>query len=242
SLENTRDSIFDAFQRRETFATSGPRIQVRLFGGYEFPEDLNLRDDAIEIAYGTGVPMGSDFPILPTAEADPELFVWAIKDPLSAPIDRIQIIKGWLGDDGETHEKVYDVACSDDKQLNENGSCPGNKAIPNIFTCSYPENVGDSELSTVWRDPEFDPNQHAFYYARVIENFTCRWSSHDALAVDKSIFASGAKPFIRERAWSSPIWYSPAIEPLPAQPVENMSQEEFWNRIIQEIEKHYSTK
>ncbi|NEO80003.1 DUF3604 domain-containing protein [Moorena sp. SIO4G3] len=241
--ENTRDSIFDAFQRRETFATSGPRIQVRLFGGYEFPEDLNLRDDAIEIAYGTGVPMGSDFPILPTAEADPEFFVWAIKDPKSAPIDRIQIIKGWIGDDGETHEKVYDVACSDQKQPNENGSCPGNKAIPNIFTCSYPQNVGDSELSTVWRDPEFDPNQHAFYYARVIENFTCRWSSYDAIALNKSIFASGAKPFIRERAWSSPIWYSPTkVEPLPAQAVENMSQEDFWNRIIQEIEKHYSTK
>lgn len=207
--ENTRESIFNAFKRRETFATSGPRIQVRLFGGYDFPEDLNLRDNAIDFAYNTGVPMGSDLPALPTAESEPEFFVWAVQDPLSAPIHGIQIIKGWLGADGETHEKVSAVACSDGLQPNENGLCPLNGATVDINTCAYSQDVGASELSAVWRDPEFDPDQHAFYYARVIENPTCRWSTYDAIALSRDPLDFDAKPFIRERAWSSPIWYSP---------------------------------
>ncbi|MEB3177946.1 MAG: DUF3604 domain-containing protein [Nostocaceae cyanobacterium] len=242
--ENTRDSIFDAFKRRETFATSGSRIQVRLFGGYEFPEDLNQQADAIATAYSTGVPMGSDLSTPPTVDTAPQMFVWAIKDPKSAPIHGIQIIKGWLGNDGETQEKVYAVACSDGLQPQEDGRCPVNGATVDINTCSYSQDVGASELSAVWRDPDFDPNQHAFYYARVLENPTCRWSTYDAIALVRDPLDFDAKPFIRERAWSSPIWYSPAqvvSEPTP-QPVENVSHEEFWNQIIRQVEKHYSIK
>lgn len=228
--ENNRESIFAALKRRETFATSGPRIQVRLFGGYEFPEDLNLQPDAIATAYSTGVPMGSDLSTPPTVDTAPQMFVWAIQDPKSAPIHGVQIIKGWLGDDGETQEKVYAVACSDGLQPNENGLCPLNGATVDLNTCSYSQDVGAAELSAVWSDPDFDPNQHAFYYARVIENPTCRWSTHDAIALSRDPLNFDVNPTIRERAWSSPIWYSPS-----SQASEQVSSEDFWDRIIQEV-------
>jgi len=212
--ENTRDRIFDALKRRETFATSGSRIKLRLFGGYNFPDDLNERDDAIPFAYSNGVAMGGDLTALPATDAAPKLFVWAMQDANSAKLFGIQMIKGWLDDSGEAQEKVYAVACSDGLQPLEDGRCPLNGAIVNPATCAYANDEdapGDSELSTVWQDPDFDPNQNAFYYTRVLENPTCRWSTYDAIAL--GINPPDEVPaLIRERAWSSPIWYNPNAE------------------------------
>jgi len=206
--ENTRDSIFAALQRRETFGTSGPRIKVRLFGGYNFPTDLNRRNDMVAVGYTQGVPMGGDLPAAPNGNTAPSFVVWATKDANSANLHGIQIIKGWLDANGETQEKVYVVACSDGLQPKADGLCPLNGAQVDLKTCRYSTDVGAAELSAVWRDPDFDPNEKAFYYARVIENPTCRWSTWDAIAagVDPP---ENAKATLRERAWSSPIWYSP---------------------------------
>ncbi|MEB3341780.1 MAG: DUF3604 domain-containing protein [Okeania sp.] len=251
-------------KRRETFATSSPRIQVRLFGGFEFPDDLNERDNALEIAYSVGVPMGGDLNDAPDENVPmdillaPKMFVWAMQDPKSAKLQGIQIIKGWLDESGEPQEKVYAAACSDGYEPGEEDEiCPPNGAAIDINTCAIEQGPlvpGDGELSAVWRDPDFDPNQHAFYYARVIENPTCRWSTYDAIAL--GVYPpTQAPPFIRERAWSSPIWYNPLVskaeplpikvvqpEPLITQPVENMIEEDFWNTIIHQVEKRYSTK
>lgn len=206
--ENTREAIFASLKRRETFATSGPHIQVRLFGGYNFPADLNHRSDMIAQAYRSGVPMGSDLPTAPNAKTAPQFLVWATKDPKSANIHGIQIIKGYLDKSGNPQEKVYAVACSNGLQPKANGLCPLNGAQVDLTTCSYSKNVGAAELSAIWRDPNFDPSQRAFYYARVIENPTCRWSTYDAITL-KVDPPDDIKPTIRERAWSSPIWYSP---------------------------------
>ena len=211
--ENTRDSLFDAMKRRETFATSGPRIQLRLFAGYEFPDDLNERDDAVLVAYSKGVPMGGDLDAPPTADAAPKLFVWAMRDPKSARLHGIQIIKGWLDENDEPQEKVYAAVCAGGTQPQANGFCSRSNVIPNLNTCAYPDDLslGGQELSAVWEDPDFDPSEHAFYYARAIENPTCRWSTYDAIEIGAEL-PDGVPPLIRERAWSSPIWYNPDAE------------------------------
>ena len=211
--ENTRDSLFDAMKRRETFATSGPRIELRLFAGYEFPDDLNERDDAVLLAYSKGVPMGGDLDAPPTADAAPKLFVWAMRDPKSARLHGIQIIKGWLDENDEPQEKVYAAVCAGGTQPQANGFCSRSNVIPNLNTCAYPDDLslGGQELSAVWQDPDFDPSEHAFYYARAIENPTCRWSTFDAIEIGAEL-PDNVPPFIRERAWSSPIWYNPDAE------------------------------
>ena len=210
---NTRQSIYNAFRRKETFATTGSRIKVRFFAGYDIDNVLN-EEDPIGFAYSKGVTMGSD--ILESNGRSPSFLVWALRDIKRAPLERVQIIKGWTEISGRTHEKVFDVACSwgiaPDLLTNR---CANNGANVNLENCEISKNVGSNELKTIWKDPEFDPTVKAFYYVRVLENPTCRWSTWDALK-------SGNKPrpdipsTIQERAWSSPIWYVPNTRGLRA--------------------------
>jgi hypothetical protein len=206
--ENTRESIYDAFRRKETFATSGPRIQIRFFAGHDLESSMLQTADGMSRAAGRGVLMGGDL-MVNSAEA-PEFLVWATRDTQSAPLQRVQIIKGWL-EDGESHERVFDVACSDGLAVDPTSHrCPDNGAKVNLADCAISADRGAVELKTLWQDPEFDKNQKAFYYARALENPTCRWSTWDALR-------AGVEPrdnldlVLQERAWSSPIW----VRPLP---------------------------
>ena len=215
--ENTRESLFAAFRRKETFATTGPRISVRFFGGYNLSSiDLNS-ESLVSEAYSKGVTMGAD--LLNNDDQIPEFIVWALRDMNSAPLQRIQIIKGWIDmNSGRPKEKVFDVACSDGLEPDPiTNRCPDNGARVNINDCSITSNVGSSELKTVWKDPEFKVDDKAFYYVRVLENPTCRWSTWDAI---KSGFKprEGLHEIIQERAWSSPIWYIPKqseVEVIP---------------------------
>ena len=215
--ENTRESLFAAFRRKETFATTGPRISVRFFGGYNLSSiDLNS-ESLVSEAYSKGVTMGAD--LLNNDDQIPEFIVWALRDMNSAPLQRIQIIKGWIDmNSGRPKEKVFDIACSDGLEPDPiTNRCPDNGARVNINDCSITSNVGSSELKTVWKDPEFKVDDKAFYYVRVLENPTCRWSTWDAI---KSGFKprEGLHEIIQERAWSSPIWYIPKqseVEVIP---------------------------
>ncbi len=205
--ENTRESIFDAMRRKETFATSGTRMKLRFFGGADLA-GLDLDDpELVAAAYESGVPMGGDLTGEDGAEA-PSFLVWAMKDPLAAPLQRVQIVKGWESD-GETAEIVYDVACSDDLEVAPaTHRCPDNGAAVDLSDCSTSNDVGAAELKTIWTDPDFDPGQRAFYYVRVLENPVCRWSSWDALRAGTAP-RQDVPATIQERAWSSPIWYTP---------------------------------
>jgi hypothetical protein len=207
--ENTREAIFDALKRRETFATSGTRVRVRFFGGWNYARDLDKRHDAIAQAYKGGVPMGADLPSKPAANAAPRFFLWATRDPNSANLQRLQVIKGWA-EGTQTFEKVYDVACSDGlKPDAKTHRCPDNGASVNVSDCSYSSAKGAAELSTTWSDPEFKPEDRAFYYVRVLENPTCRWSTYDAHKINAPVPAD-VPSTVQERAWSSPIWYEPS--------------------------------
>ena len=219
---NSREAIFDALRRRETFGNSGTRIHVRFFAGWDFPGDLDTRRDMVEEAYRGGVPMGADLPAPPAGDAGdgPRFVVWAMKDPGSANLQKIQIVKGWTeaggqtvgfaASGGQTAEQVYDVACADGLQPDpQTHRCADNGARVNLSDCSYSTDLGAAELSTTWTDPGFDPAQRAFYYVRVLENPTCRWTTHRALARGEAPPPSDP-PTVKERAWSSPIWYTPA--------------------------------
>ena len=202
--ENTRESIYEAFRRKETFATSGPRIQLRFFTGYDYAESLLERPDMATVAYRDGVTMGSD---LAAANGQaPSFLVWALSDSIGMPLQRAQIIKGTIKD-GEHQEQVYDVACSDGLQVDPgNHRCPDNGAQVNLADCSTTAGVGATELKALWQDPDFDPAVEAFYYVRVLENPSCRWSTWDAVRAGVEPRAD-IKKTIQERAWSSPIWF-----------------------------------
>jgi hypothetical protein len=203
--ENTREAIYDALRRKETFATSGTRIKVRFFAGYDLADAQLNNPNLVKNAYQGGVPMGANLPV--NADRQPTFLTWAVADPNTAKLQRVQIIKGWL-ESGEHQEQVYDVACSDGLSVDpQTNRCPDNGARVDLNDCSTSANVGASELKTLWQDPDFTPKQEAFYYVRVLENPVCRWSTWDALRAGEKP-RSDMSATIQERAWSSPIWYT----------------------------------
>ena len=205
--KNTREEIWDALARRETFSTSGTRIQVRFFGGFDYPKNAHQRRDAVKLGYRKGVPMGGDIAAAPNGQV-PTFIVSALRDPDSAPLQKLQIIKGWV-EGGEERSQVYDVACSDGVVPDpQSGRCPANGAAIDLTSCKVDETKGDAQLGATWTDPSFDASLPALYYVRVLENPVCRWSTHDALAIGAELPAH-VPPSIKERAWTSPIWYTP---------------------------------
>lgn len=208
AMENTRESIFDAMERKEVYGTTGPRMTVRLFGGWNFTDhDLNSRMPAV-VGYERGVPMGGDLRAAPEGASAPTFMVYSLRDPIGANLDRIQIIKGWLDADGATQEKVYDVAWSGNRVQNADGKVPPVGNTVDVANANWTNTIGASELGAVWTDPEFDPAQKAFYYARVIEIPTPRWTAYDAFRY--GITMPPEVPMTtQERAYTSPIWYTP---------------------------------
>jgi hypothetical protein len=208
ATENTREALFDAMERKEVYATTGSRMMVRFFGGWEFaPKDVNSREPAFA-GYDKGVPMGGTLPDRPKSAKAPTFMVLALRDPIGANLDRIQIIKGWLDESGQTREAVYEVAWSEGRKIGRNGKLPAVGNTVDVEHANWTNTIGASELGTVWADPEFDPAQKAFYYARVIEIPTPRWSTYDAFRLSVDL-PEGAPTTTQERAYTSPIWYSP---------------------------------
>jgi hypothetical protein len=208
ATENTREAIFDAMKRKEVYGTTGSRIRVRFFGGWDYTEtDLMSREPAFA-GYQKGVPMGGDLTKAPKGKS-PVFMVYALRDTIGGNLDRVQIIKGWLDKKGKTHERIYDVAVSNARKIGKDGRCK--KPVGNtvdVKTASFTNTIGASELGAVWIDPDFDPQEKAFYYARVIEIPTPRWTTIDAFRMGVPI-PEGAPVSTQERAYTSPIWYTP---------------------------------
>jgi hypothetical protein len=210
ATDNTREALWDAMKRKEVYATSGTRTTVRFFGGWNFaPADARTRYLA-EVGYTKGVPMGADLPKATSGAKAPSFLVAAMKDPMFGNLDRIQIVKGWLGNDGKGKEKVYDVVWgdADKRKPGKNGKLPPVGDTVDVANATWTNTIGDPELAAVWTDPDFNPSQRAFYYARVIDIPTPRWTAYDALR-----FSVKMPPEVemkqQERAWTSPIWYTP---------------------------------
>ena len=210
AAENTREAIFDAFERKEVYATTGSRMGVRFFGGWNFSEeDLTSRTPAFA-GYSKGVPMGGDLSAKPDEATAPSFMVYALKDPIGGNLDRIQIIKGWLNAAGETEEKVYDIVWAGEREPDENGKLPAIGSTVDVERATFTNTIGAGELATVWTDPDFDSSQKAFYYARVIEIPTPRWTAYDAFRFNVEL-PEDIPMTTQERAYTSPIWYTPAM-------------------------------
>jgi len=204
--ENTREAIFDAMMRKETYATTGPRMMVRFFGGWEFTEADTASRLLANVGYTKGVPMGGDLHRAPDGKA-PTFLVGALKDPFSGNLDRIQIIKVWMDGTGR-HEKIYDVAWSGDRKPESDGNLPAVGNTVDVAKATWTNTIGSAELIPTWTDPDFDPGVRAVYYARVIEIPTPRWTAYEAARY--GVEMSSKVPMItQERAYASPIWYTP---------------------------------
>jgi hypothetical protein len=209
ATENTRAALFDAMMRKETYATTGPRMVVRFFGGWGFTEADAYSRLPADAGYLKGVPMGGELPASPGNDA-PSFLIAALKDPLSGNLDRIQVVKGWLDDQGRRQEKVYDVVWSGDRTPNADGKLPPVGNTVDVANATWTNTIGSSELFTVWTDPDFDANLPAFYYARVLEIPTPRWTAYEALRFGIEMPSPEVPMITQERAYTSPIWHTPS--------------------------------
>ena len=209
ATENTREAIFSAMKRREVYATTGPRITLRFFAGWDYAESDAQRPDIAEVGYRLGVPMGGDLiRSKETKDKAPTFLMRATKDPDGANLDRVQIVKGWRDGNGKLQEKVYDVAWSGHRKIDSNGVLPPVGSTVNLPDASYKNTIGSPELSVTWRDPDFNETERAVYYVRVLQIPTPRWTVYDAKFYGQKV-PQGPPPVIEERAYSSPIWYTP---------------------------------
>lgn len=208
ATDNSRSSIMEAFKRREVYGTTGPRIGLRFFGGWEFSEADADAKDLASVGYKSGVPMGGQLS-LAGDKRSPRFLIHAVKDPIDANLDRIQVVKGWLDDQGNTQETVFNVVASDQRRIENNRVEPVGSTV-DIESASYTNTIGDTELAAVWVDPSFDPNQRAFYYVRVLQIPTPRHTLYASVAMKRAP-DEGVETQIQERAYSSPIWYTPKL-------------------------------
>ncbi|MGI9570680.1 MAG: DUF3604 domain-containing protein, partial [Desulfobulbia bacterium] len=207
AVDNTREAIFDAMERRETYATTGPRIGIRVFGGWDFDADDVYRNDFAAFGYANGVPMGADLSAAPRGSS-PKFVVRTLRDPDGANLDRVQMVKGWMDKAGNIFEKVYDIALSDGRKVGQDGKAPAVGNTVDVANASFTNTIGDAVLFAHWTDPDFDAEEHAFYYVRVIEIPTPRWTAFDAKVFGVNM-PDDMPMELQERAYTSPIWYTP---------------------------------